>query len=60
MKTTLQEISESSRLNRKYWNAHVKFSIALIRTAYSELQLSILKKSLERKLLNRKNYEYLQ
>jgi len=63
---TYQEISTSKRLNRNFWNAHIKFSIAMIRSheKHGDEKGLILARSyrtgLQRAFENRRNYEYFE
>lgn len=64
MATTYEEISNSHRLNRSFWNGEVRFNILLIREAdsgrgaYPESPRH-LRESLRRKLQQRARFEYL-
>ncbi len=58
--TILDEITTSRKLNRKFWNAHVRFYIAMRR---ENLRLQrpdeTYLKCIQSALKDRKNYEYL-
>lgn len=63
---TYNEISTSKKVNRKFWNDHAKFTIALIRDyerINSDKYLALARSyrgTLQRALENRSTYKYLE
>lgn len=64
--TTYQEISTSKRLNRKFWNAHIKFLISMLREHQrlncekSKAFINSYRCSIEKALESRSCFEYLE
>lgn len=63
---TYQEISTSRRLNRQFWNAHIKFLIASVREHQrlnnegSKAFINSYRCSIDKALCNRRKFEYLE
>jgi hypothetical protein len=64
--TTYTKISTSKKVNRKFWNDHIRFTIALIREyekGNSDKYLALARSyrvTLQRALENRSTYKYLE
>lgn len=65
MATTLEEISESRRVNRSWWNSQVRFRVTLLReelrspsgvSNHRELLIAGIRRALKR----RRDFEYLR
>lgn len=63
--TTYQEISTSKRLNRKFWNNHIKFLICMLREHQkincdkSKAFVNSYKCAIEKAIESRRCFEYL-
>ena len=64
--TTFQEISTNKRANRSFWNAHIRFLIALVREyekTSTEQSLALARSyraSIDKALTERANFEYFE